>query len=289
MELGICVRDLPAAEVARLGRFAEYRGVGHIFVPDLRGGVAVGAALGGRDAFSALAAMFAATSTVRGAVGVAAVIFHDPNALARGSGTLNELSGGRFTLGIGVSHAEAAAHGGGTYPASPLAEMRRWTAEMRRCSIGGGLSFGGGFPVLVGALGPKMVALGATDADGVVLNWLTPDTAASTVAIVRDASGPTARPTTVLYVRLSPDAAVKADAVNYDMLANYHQHFVSQGLTTADDIVAGTCLPAQDPGAARDRLAAYADAGIDVLCLYPHGFAEAEREQVLGAVIDAWA
>jgi hypothetical protein len=88
----------------------------------------------------------------------------------------------------------------------------------------------------------------------------------------------------VLYVRISPPAAAHADAVSYDALANYHHHFVAQGLTTPEQIVAGTCLPSDDPAAARDRLAAYAEAGIDVVCLYPHGFDEAERSRVLASV-----
>ena len=117
MDLGICVRDLPANEVARLGRFAEDHGFSHVFVPDVRGGGAEpGKPLGGRDAFASLGAMFEATSTVRGAVGVAAVIFHEPTTLARMAGTLNELSGGRFDLGIGVSHPEAAGRRRGHVP-----------------------------------------------------------------------------------------------------------------------------------------------------------------------------
>ena len=283
MQLGICVRDAPAAEVARLGRFAEDHGFSHVFVPDLRGGGAPGAPLAGRDAFVSLAALFEATSTVIGGVGVAAVIFHDATALARAAGTLTEQSDGRFVLGIGVSHPEAASRGGGTYPSSPLKEMRGWVTDMRRYAEGG-LAFGGGFPILVGALRPRMVALGASEADGVVLNWLTPEHARGTVAAVRQAAGGSTA-TTVLYVRVSPAEAVRADAVSYDALANYHQHFVDQGLTSPEAIIAGTCLPADDPAAARDRLAQYADAGIDVLCLYPHGFAEAERERVLGSLV----
>jgi alkanesulfonate monooxygenase SsuD/methylene tetrahydromethanopterin reductase-like flavin-dependent oxidoreductase (luciferase family) len=69
---------------------------------------------------------------------------------------------------------------------------------------------------------------------------------------------------------------------------NYHKHFVAQGLTTPDDIVRGTCVPATDPAAVRERLAAYAEAGVDVVCLYPHGFDETERERVLAAVADGW-
>lgn len=279
MDLGICVRDLPAAEAARLGRFAEDHGFGHVFVPDVRG-----PAVTARDAFCALAALFEATTTVRGGVGVAAVIFHEPVALARLAGTLNEQSDGRFLLGLGVSHREAAAGSAAEYPASPLAEMRRWAGLMGRCSAGEGLPFGAGFPVLIGALGPKMLALGASDADGVVLNWLTPEHARTTVAHVRDAATGDRTPLTVLYVRISPPEAALADARSYDALANYHQHFVAQGLHTPDDIVAGTCLPADDPGAVRDRLAAYAEAGVDVVCLYPHGFAEADRQRVLAAV-----
>jgi alkanesulfonate monooxygenase SsuD/methylene tetrahydromethanopterin reductase-like flavin-dependent oxidoreductase (luciferase family) len=283
MKLGVCVRDLPAAEVARLGRFAEDHGVDAIYVPDLRANPAPGAALTGRDAFVSLAAMFEATTTVTGAVGVAAVIAHEPHALARLAGTLTEQSGGRFVLGVGVSHAEAAAPG--TYPASPLAEMRRWLTELRRYSTGGGLAFGGGFPIYLGALGPRMVALGAAEADGLVLNWLTPEHAATTVANVQAAAPADRRPATVLYVRVSPRSAALTDAVNYDRLDNYHRHLQAQGLTTPEAIVDGTCLPPDDPGLARDRLAAYAEAGIDVVCLYPHGFDATEREQVLARLL----
>src|SRR5918998_507896 len=108
MELGICVRDLPAAEVARLGRFAEAHGYSHVFVPDVRGGMADPAGqLSGRDAFVSLGALFEATSSVRGAVGVAAVPFHQPGPLALAAATLAEQSDGRFLLGVGVSHRES--------------------------------------------------------------------------------------------------------------------------------------------------------------------------------------
>jgi alkanesulfonate monooxygenase SsuD/methylene tetrahydromethanopterin reductase-like flavin-dependent oxidoreductase (luciferase family) len=282
VELGVCVRDRPVDEVARLGRFAEARGYRHLFVPDLRARST--SIVSGRDAFVSLAAAFAVTTELRGGVGVAAVVFHEPDALARTAGSLNEQSGGRFALGIGVSHREAA---GAAYPASPLAEMRRWAAEMRRYSRGGDLAFGAGFPVLIGALGPRMVSLGAKEADGVVLNWLTPAHARDTVERVRTEARPGTAPTTVLYVRMSPPEAAHADAVNYDALDNYHRHFVSQGLHDADAIVAGACLPSHDGAAARDRIAEYADAGIDVLCVYPHGFDEADRERALAAVTSA--
>jgi alkanesulfonate monooxygenase SsuD/methylene tetrahydromethanopterin reductase-like flavin-dependent oxidoreductase (luciferase family) len=145
-----------------------------------------------------------------------------------------------------------------------------------------GVTFGQGFPVLVGALGPKMVELGAARSDGLVLNWLTPQHAQDTVALAHEIGRANGRtPYTVLYVRLSPYDALHTDAVNYDAMANYHQHFERQGLTNPEDVVAGTCLQSDDVGQARDKLAAWADAGIDLVCVYPHGLNQSEYESAL--------
>lgn len=283
MDLGVCVRDLPAAELCRLAQHAESLGYTDLFVPDIRGADPDpdGPPLGGRDAFVSLGSVFAATTSIYGGVGVAAVIFHQPTALAIAASTLNEVSDGRFTLGIGISHAEAAERAGVPFPASPMAEMAHWVSELGTRSHYG-MAFGGGWPILVGALGHRMVALGAGHADGVVLNWLAVGGAARTVAAAKAAAAETSRNgRTVLYVRVMPDDLARTDAVNYDAMVNYHNHFVDQGLHTPDDIVAATCLPASDLGAARDRLAAYAETGLDLLCLYPHGWDESERNRIL--------
>ena len=81
-----------------------------------------------------------------------------------------------------------------------------------------------------------------------------------------------------------PDAAVRRDAVNYDALANYHRHFVTQGLDDTDAIVAGTTLPLTDPAAARDRIEQYRESGLDLLCVYPHDLEPADREAALAAL-----
>jgi alkanesulfonate monooxygenase SsuD/methylene tetrahydromethanopterin reductase-like flavin-dependent oxidoreductase (luciferase family) len=282
MDLGVCVRDIAARELAGLGRFAEDHGFTDVYVPDVANGGQLdpGGRLSGRDAFAGLAAMFSATTTVRGAVGVAAAIAHRPWALALTASTLQEQSAGRFALGVGVSHRELATRLGVPFPDAPVAYMRQWLDELRRLS-GGGVAFGGGWPVLLGALGPRMLALGARAGDGVVLNWLTPEHAAASVRAVRDAAPPGASPITVLYVRLMADEAVRRDAAAYDAAANYHRHFLAQGLPDVDAIVRGTTVPVTDPGRARDRIAAYRDAGLDLLCLYPHGLDSTERERAL--------
>ena len=148
-----------------------------------------------------------------------------------------------------------------------------------------GLAFGEQFPVLLAALGPRMVELGATHADGVVLNWLTPEHARSTVEAVRKAAPTDTCPRTVLYLRLMPSEAAKNDAVNYDALDNYHRHFSTQGLHGPEAIVQGTTLPQDDLGAARARIAEYRESGIDLLCLYPHDLPAGKRNAALAALV----
>ena len=280
MELGICMRDLPVQEVVRLGNFSEDHGYSSIYLPETGNRTPEGG-LAGRSPWISLAAMFAATEHVGGAVGVAAAPFRSLPHLALSAATLNEQSDGRFSLGIGVSHREAATRLGVPFPTSPLRWMEVACDELMG-QARFGVTFGQGFPVLVGALGPKMVEMGAARSDGLVLNWLTPEHAQETVTLAREVGRANGRtPYTVLYVRLSPYDALHTDAVNYDAMINYHQHFERQGLTTPEDVVAGTCLQSDDVGQARDKLAAWADAGIDLVCVYPHGLNQSEYESAL--------
>ena len=185
MELGICMRDLPVTQVVQLGKFAEDHGYSSIYLPET-GNRTPNGGLAGRSPWISLAAMFAETEHVGGAVGVAAAPFRSLPHLALSAATLQEQSEGRFSLGIGVSHREAADRLGVPFPTSPL----RWT-EIACDELMGqarfGLTFGQSFPVLVGALGPKMVELGASRSDGLVLNWLTPQHARETIDLARNA------------------------------------------------------------------------------------------------------
>jgi alkanesulfonate monooxygenase SsuD/methylene tetrahydromethanopterin reductase-like flavin-dependent oxidoreductase (luciferase family) len=106
MDLAICVRSLSATQVAALGRFAEDHGYAEVFVPDGgTGGRTDGEGrLIGRDAWTSFAAMFASTTQVRGTLGVAATPMYHRLILPAMASTLFELSEGRFSLGLGVSH-----------------------------------------------------------------------------------------------------------------------------------------------------------------------------------------
>ncbi len=132
-----------------------------------------------------------------------------------------------------------------------------------------GVADGRGWPVLIAALGPAMVALGVQEADGLILNWLTPQYAATTVRRIRESAPDNSTPRTSLYLRLMNGDALRSDAERYDAMSNYHRHFLRQGLTSREEIVAGTTLSRDDLGASRARLDEYREAGVDCVCIYP--------------------
>jgi alkanesulfonate monooxygenase SsuD/methylene tetrahydromethanopterin reductase-like flavin-dependent oxidoreductase (luciferase family) len=279
MDLAICVRNVPAHQLGDLGRFAEDHGYAEVFVPDgATGGRSDGAGrLMGRDAWTSLAAMFASTSTIRGALGVAATPMYHRLILPALASTLYELSEGRFSLGLGVSHPEQTSRFGATFPDKPVEFIRSWIRDLKSRSATG-MAYGGGWDVLVAALGPRMVDLGAQEADGLILNWLTPESAAASVDRVRKASRGSPPPRVVLYLRLMTAEVARADAASYDSLVNYHRNFGAQGLNSPDAIARGTTLNRDDLGAARARLDEYRAAGLDTVCLYPATFDAGDRQ-----------
>ena len=280
MDLAICVGNyLPAQLVADVGRFAEDHGYSEVFLPDGTHGGTLDASgkLIKRDAFATFAAMFTATSRVRGTLGVAALPMHHRLGLPVTASTLHEMSGGRFSLGVGVAGPASAAAFGVAYPDKQIDFMRSWVRDLKSRSSEG-MAYGGGWDVLIAALGPRMLQLGAQDADGLILNWLTPQHAAASVQGVRESAPDGSPPRVVLYLRLGTASALRDAAAGFDMNVSYHRHFVAQGLTTVDDIVAGATLPRDDLGAARARLDEYRTAGLDTVCLYPAGFDSDDRD-----------
>jgi len=115
--------------------------------------------------FPALAAAAAATTRLRLRPWVLAAPFRTPGALVREASALQELSGGRFELGIGTGRPDAegeaarlgAAWGSG---AERVAALERAVAAVRE-----GVSPAP--PVVVAAAGPRMLALAGRVADRV--------------------------------------------------------------------------------------------------------------------------
>src|ERR671930_1018997 len=78
----------------------------------------------GRDSFLVLAAYGAATERLGLGNGVVPIYPRHPVAMAQAALTLNELTGGRFRLGLGVSHRASIESMMGLAVVEPLAVMR---------------------------------------------------------------------------------------------------------------------------------------------------------------------
>jgi len=151
----------------------------------------------GHDSFLMLAAYGAATTRVGLGNGVAPIYPRHPVAMAQSALTLSALTGGRFRLGIGVSHRPTMEMMLGLSLVEPLAVMREYVAILRG-ALGGHASFEGKHyrvewrpalaplppapPIYLAALSHRMLELAGEIADGAIL-WLCPPAYVRDVAI----------------------------------------------------------------------------------------------------------
>ena len=120
--------------------------------------------VGGKEALSHAAILLAGSPRIVVATGIANIYARDAAAMINGARTLAEASPGRFVLGIGVSHAPSVAARGGTY-GRPIEAMTAYLDAMDAAAYSGPLPTERP-PVLLAALGPRMLELAAARADG---------------------------------------------------------------------------------------------------------------------------
>lgn len=276
MRVGLVLKDPSCRFVERVAPAAEDRGFTHLLFTELS--IPDAERITGHDPFVSASIALHVTTSLRVGTGVAGTVFHSARHLALRAATLQEQSGGRFVLGCGVSHKGFADMVGVTYPSSPIAHARHYCDELR--AVGQRLAFGAGFPVWLAALGDRMAAIGATHADGLILNWVSPDRTRRTIEFARGQSG--RRVTAAVFLRVGREGLLRSAAERYLLLfANYGRHFTRQGLTTPEEVVRETCAPTGDPVVLGERIAAYRNAGADVVCVYP---ADADEEETFALV-----
>jgi probable F420-dependent oxidoreductase len=145
---------LSAANAADFARRIEAWGYWALWIPEALG----------REVFSASAWLLANTNALIVASGIANIYARDPLASAAAQKGLNEQSGGRFLLGLGVSHVplvEVRKHAYG----KPLATMRAYLRGMAEADYRG-IAPPAPPKTVLAALGPKMLELSAELADG---------------------------------------------------------------------------------------------------------------------------
>ncbi len=126
-------------------------------------------------------------------ISVSPVMYRTPMAFAMTGGTLSDITGGRFIMGIGSggSYRPAARRALGLPQLSTLALMRDYLSTIRPLVAGERVDYEGevvtlkgaqlaispppNTPVYLGALGPQMLRLAGELADGACLNWCSPE------------------------------------------------------------------------------------------------------------------
>jgi alkanesulfonate monooxygenase SsuD/methylene tetrahydromethanopterin reductase-like flavin-dependent oxidoreductase (luciferase family) len=277
--VGLALKDPAMKDVPRIAAAAEQAGLTHLLTTELS---IVEEPATGRDPFLVASAALQATERLIAGTGVVGSVFHAPRHLALSAATLNEQSGGRFVLGVGVAHKVFADHIGWPYPQSPLTHAREHVAELVRYSRSG-LAFGGGFPVWLAALGDRMVDTAAAHADGMLLNWISPESVRTSLDRLADLGMP--RPTVAVFVRVAPADVLHAAARRYlEMFVNYRRHFERQELVTVASIVARTCGVLDRLDALLDLIQEYGSAGVDHVLLYPADLDMATAERFVTAL-----
>ncbi len=167
-------RSLPQA-VERVRR-AEDLGYDEVYVTHIAG----------RESLTVLTAYALATERIRVGTGVVPIYTRTPATMAQTAATIDDLSDGRLTLGLGVSHRPVVEGWHGQTIDRPVAEMREYAQIVRAILRGEEPPEGGkwrtGFrlagleprpdlPIYIAALSPAMLRLAGEVGDGVLL-WL---------------------------------------------------------------------------------------------------------------------
>jgi alkanesulfonate monooxygenase SsuD/methylene tetrahydromethanopterin reductase-like flavin-dependent oxidoreductase (luciferase family) len=278
---GFALRDAwPWPVFSRLARLGDELGYRAMFLPEIAG----------RDAFAALMGAAGETSRTLLGTGIVPMVSRRPELTAMGVATVHERSGGRAILGLGTGPPRPGA----------LDELRAQVGRIRG-ALGAATGRDAGrsvlvldrpAPIWIAALGPRAVALAGLVADGVLLNWCTPERVAEARAAVREAAGRAGRDpdsvTIAVYIRSAigeDDAARRAlgaAAAEYASYPAYRRQFEAMGIGKAAAAAAGdeppidvvaplldaVCLSGSRERA-RFRLQEYRDAGCDLPVVYP--------------------
>jgi probable F420-dependent oxidoreductase len=227
--------------------------------------------IGSKEAFAHAGLLLAASPRMVIATGIASIYARDPAAMMGGARTLADACPGRFVLGIGVSHAPSVRLRGGTY-GKPLETMAAYLDAMDAAPWVG--PQGEKPPVMLAALGPRMLDLAAARADGAHPYFVPVEH----TRMARERLGPEPILAVEMAAVLDVDAAraretARAFATRYLALENYANNLRRLGWSE-DDLAAGGSDPLLDavvvqggPGAIATRVREHLAAGADHVCV----------------------
>jgi probable F420-dependent oxidoreductase len=250
-QLGIFAGSLsgqPAAVLRKVAGEMERLGYGSLWVGESAG----------RELFAHASIYLSATSKLVVASGIANVWARDPTAMAAGGRTLSEAWPNRFILGIGISHAPSVAARGHEY-ARPFSAMQDYLERMGQAPWTGPKVDVP--PIVLAALGPRMVALAAERTAGAYPYFTT----SAHIKQVRQQLG--------LEPFLAADLPVVVHTSRYLRLDNYRNNLLRTGWTAAEleppgsDALFDAVVAWGDVATIRERVEGHFSAGADQVVL----------------------
>lgn len=251
MRIGIFAGQDDLAEVIEMARTAEAQGFDSFWLPQIFS----------LDAIGAQTLIGNVVPRLELGTAVVPTFPRHPVALACQALTASAASGGRFTLGIGLSHRLVVEDMLGYSYAKPVRHLREYLAALVPLLAGESADVvgetltakaavhvpgAGPVPILVAALGPKMLALAGERTSGTI-TWMTgPRTIAEHIvptitAAAQAAEAGTPRVVSALPVAVTDDAAsVKAQAAKifsiYGILPSYRAMLDREGAAGPEDV-----------------------------------------------------
>lgn len=261
----------------------------------------------GYDALTLLGVVGARVPGIELGTGVVPVYSRHPQAMAQQALTVQAATGGRLTLGIGMSHQVVVEGLWGLSYDRPARYLREYLSALLPMLTGGTADVHGEVvtavtyaplevpgatppPVLVAALGPTLLRLAGRMADGTV-TWMTGTATVAghvvpTIAgAAADAGRPAPRVAVSLPVAVTADPATTKATIDeafalYPTLPSYRAMLDREGATAPSDIAL-----VGDEEAVRAGLRRLADAGATDLVAAPTGSRE-ERECTVELLCD---
>ena len=154
------------------------------------------------DAFAPIAAAAMLTERMRFGCAIIPVFTRPAPLIAMSAVTTNNLSGGRFILGLGISTPNIVENWMGVPFRKPVTQMRETVEALRGIFRGEKVTMAGkmikinGFrldtpiehpqQIYIGAQGAKMLRIAGELGDGVIINFITPETVAPMLEYTRD-------------------------------------------------------------------------------------------------------
>ena len=269
---------LDAAQLASLARDVERLGYGTFWYPESRG----------YESFSLAAHLLASTTRLNIGSSIANIYARDSFTAQRGMATLNALNGGRFILGLGVSHIPMVEGLRGHRYDRPIPAMRAYLDGIQKDTAED-------WPIALAALGPKMLELAGQRTRGAVPYNVTPEH----TALAKSILGPDKWLAVEQKVCVETDLARarmlgRKELSRYMALPSYANNWLRLGFTEADladggsDRFIDAMVLSGDAGQVKDKLRAHFTVGATHLCIQPvHAEGDvAARDAMLAALAD---